>query len=180
VTEVADGDTIHVAPSIIINNTYRTVARPTDIDALEFTTPEGRWAEATTLTTDYSYYDHVVYYNTSHYDDPGYNDIHYYSTRNCDYSDNYIYYSYSNHYNLHYYNSIYNHYRETTATYTLIMTEATTTTYTITTPTPTTATTTMTSTVAEANMDVALLLGVIALVLGYIIARRRPWIVVAD
>jgi hypothetical protein len=51
VTEVADGDTIHVAPSIIINNTYRTVARPTDIDALEFTTPEGRWAEATTLTT---------------------------------------------------------------------------------------------------------------------------------
>jgi len=62
------------------------------------------------------------------------------------------------------------------------MTEATTTTYTITTPTtmtitivtPTTATTTMTSTVAEANMGVALLLGVIALILGYIIARRKP------
>jgi hypothetical protein len=114
VTELFNGDTIHVAPSIIVNNTYRTVARPPDIDALEFTTPEGRWAEATTLTTDYSYCDHVEYLNTSHYEDPCYNDIHYYSTRNCDYSDNYkyynYYYNYSDHYNLHYYNSIYNHY----------------------------------------------------------------------
>jgi hypothetical protein len=61
VTELFNGDTIHVAPSIIVNNTYRTVARPPDIDALEFTTPKGRWAEATTLTTDYSYCDHVDY-----------------------------------------------------------------------------------------------------------------------
>jgi len=112
VTEFANGDTIHVAPSIIINNTYRTVVRLADIDALGSTIPKGLWAEATTLTTDYSYYNHVDYYNTSHYNDPGCNDIHYYSTRNCDYSDNGIYYNYSSHYNLHYYNSIYNHYGE--------------------------------------------------------------------
>jgi hypothetical protein len=42
VTEFANGDTIHVAPSIIVNNTYRTVARPPYINALESTTPEGR------------------------------------------------------------------------------------------------------------------------------------------
>jgi len=112
VTEFANGDTIHVAPSIIINNTYRTVARSAGVNPPGLISPKGLWAEATTLTTDYSYYNHVDHYNTSHYDDPCYNDTHYYSTRNCDYSDNYIYHNYSSHYNLHYYNSIYNYYGE--------------------------------------------------------------------
>jgi hypothetical protein len=51
VIEVAGGDTIHVAPSIIINNTYRTVAKPADVNPPGLISPKGRWAEATTLTT---------------------------------------------------------------------------------------------------------------------------------
>jgi len=64
VTEVVDGDTLHVAPSIFINNTYRTIIRFADIDAPEVTTPEGQWAKGN-LTNLLAQYGGVVYLDIS-------------------------------------------------------------------------------------------------------------------
>ena len=60
VTEVVDGDTVHISPPVIVAGQYRTVVRLADIDAPEPTTPEGQLARDS-LTNLLAQYGGVVY-----------------------------------------------------------------------------------------------------------------------
>jgi len=64
VTEVVDGDTIHISPALYVAGEYRTVVRFADIDAPELTTPEGQWAKGN-LTNLLAQYGGVVYLDIS-------------------------------------------------------------------------------------------------------------------
>jgi len=64
VTEVVDGDTVHISPPVYVAGQYRTVVRFADINAPELNTPEGQWAKGN-LTNLLAQYGGVIYLDIS-------------------------------------------------------------------------------------------------------------------
>jgi endonuclease YncB( thermonuclease family) len=60
VTEVVDGDTVHISPPVLVAGEYRLIVRFADINAPELTTDEGLWAKGN-LTNLLAQYGGVVY-----------------------------------------------------------------------------------------------------------------------
>jgi endonuclease YncB( thermonuclease family) len=60
VTEVVDGDTVHISPPVLVADEYRLIVRFADINAPELNTTEGQWAKGN-LTNLLAQYGGVVY-----------------------------------------------------------------------------------------------------------------------